>query len=154
MGFDVPPRRLADREPLRGAATVSKDMTIARAALGTRAVVCSFASVGSWLLLQLGGVTPSEGFTTALVMYAGASAFLACVAGAAYLRERQNGSHAVWRRALFLMGAFGIPVPIFYIAVSRGAVLQLPEIDLLLVAFILLIAFFRPKNRPGALSKP
>jgi Mn2+/Fe2+ NRAMP family transporter len=128
-------------------------MTIARAVLGTGAVVCGFASVGSWLLLQLGGVTPPEGFATAMVMYGAAVTFIACVAGAAYLRERLNGSLAVWRRALFLAGAFGLPVPIFYIAVSRGAVLQLPEIDLTLVAFVLLIAVFRPKNQPDAESK-
>jgi hypothetical protein len=88
-----------------------------------------------------------------MVMYGAAVTFIACVAGAAYLRERQNGSLAVWRRALFLAGAFGVPVPIFYIAVSRGAVLQLPEIDVALVAFVLLIAFFRPKNLPDAVSK-
>lgn len=81
--------------------------------------------------------TPSEGLSTVMVMYGGASAFIACVAGAAYLRERQNAIHAVWGRALFLTGAFGVPIPVFYIAVSRGTVLQLPEIDLLLRAFVL-----------------
>ncbi|HBY63115.1 MAG TPA: hypothetical protein DEH78_25115 [Solibacterales bacterium] len=89
-----------------------------------------------------------------MVTYGAAATFIACVAGAAYLRERPNGRAAGWRRALFLAGAFGLPVPLLYIAASRGTVLQLPEIDLLLVAFILLIAFFRPKCKADAVSKP
>ncbi len=95
-------------------------MKIAQAALGTGAVVGSFASAGCWLLLQLGGVTRSEGPVTALLMYCGAAVLAVCIAAAEYFRERKNGARAIWRRALFLAGAFGLPIPVFYVAVSRA----------------------------------
>ena len=65
---------------------------------------------------------------------------------------QQNGAHAILRRTLFLTGALGLPVPVFYIAVSRGAVLQLPETDVLLAAFVLLIAFFRAKGHSDTVT--
>jgi hypothetical protein len=82
----------------------------------------------------------------ALIMYGSIAAFLVAVAGTALLRSDRGHVRLTSERSLFLLGALGAPAPLFYVVVSRGSVLQLPEIDLLIFVFVSLIVFFRPRK--------
>jgi hypothetical protein len=128
---------------IRVRVTVGYGVSIGRVILSSVAVLCGLAATGCFLLLQLGGVTKAEGPATALIMYGAAVGFVASSVGAAYLREERakNG----WERSLFLFGALGLPAPPFYVAVSNGEALELPQIDLLIAAFVGLIVLFRAK---------
>ena len=128
----------------------NRHMKVWRAVLFGGGIACSFGSLGCWLLLQLGGVPRSQGPTTAFVMFACAAGFLVSVTGAVYVGERQNGVRAASQRVLFATGVCGIPVLLFFVAVSRGAILRIPEIDLLLFCLICLVAFFRRRKQPDS----
>jgi len=87
-------------------------------------VICGVVAMGSWLVLQLGGVTAKEGPTTALIMYACIAGFGITLTTSSFLRNRTKGRRAVAMRAMYLMGVSGLSVLLFFAVVSRGTVFQ------------------------------
>lgn len=123
-------------------------MRFARPLLGIAAILGGLASLGAWLLFHVGALAYSpEVATTRVVMYAGVPVFLMCVGGIAYLTEEQNGARSLVRCFLFLVGALGLPVVLFYVILGRGAILQFAEIDMLLLALLCLLGFYFLGNK-------
>jgi hypothetical protein len=123
-------------------------MKISGLALGIGAFVSGAVSVSCWLLLELGGgFTRTGARDAAFLMWACATGFLACVIGAAYVRGPTDTRNPIWHRVLLVIGWLGLSVLGLFIVVSKGAVLELPEIDWLLLSFVCFVVFFRSKKQ-------
>ena len=119
-----------------------------RTALFIFASIASLIALGCFNLLQFGGVGRESALGVALVMYCSAAIFAIANYISAYIKERRNGYRAVAIRGLFLAGSSGLPGLLFFVVVSRGAVLQMSEYVLLLVFFVstLFLRLLKPRK--------
>ena len=115
-------------------------MKIWRTLLAVGAVVCGVSAMGCDLLLSLGA--SHSGWTIA-VMYGSALSFVALSAASAYLCERKRNARAIVCKCLFLIGVFGLLSLALCIAVLGGAVMEVPEVMILLTMSICFVVFFR-----------
>jgi hypothetical protein len=120
-------------------------MTLARVALAIGAVICAASAMGCWLLLQLGGVRPAESREIVRVMYSAGAIFIVLTGTSAYIRERKSGPRAVFVKMLYLVAAYALPSLALFTAVSRGTILQMPEVVGLSILFFCFLAFLRPQ---------
>ena len=118
-----------------------------RVALAAAALGCGVRAVGYWVILQVGGVRPAESGGIALVAGSCALAFVLLSCASAWLVERRSGARAVAGKALFLVGAYGIPPIALFIVASQGSILRMPEMTGLLILFVSFLFAFRPRSR-------
>jgi hypothetical protein len=99
--------------------------------------------MGYWVILRVGGVSATDSGGIALVVYSSMFWFVILCSASAYLRERTSGAWAIVVKALHLIGAYGLPSIVLFTAVSKGAILRLPEVMSLLVLLVCFVLVFR-----------
>lgn len=112
--------------------------------LAVGAFLCGVRAIGYWLILEVGGVRSAERGGIALVMCCSAFLFVILSSASAYLRERTSGARAIAVKTLYLTGAHGLPSIALFTVASKGAVLRMPEVMGLLIAFVCFVLVFRP----------
>ena len=125
--------------------------TVLGIVFGVAAFLSGIRALGYWAILRFGALPSAQKREIALVVATSILLFLLFAAVPAYLQERTHGARSVAAKALYLTGMYGLPpVGLFAIA-SRGEVLRMPEVALLFLFFVCLIARFRPAHfyRPG-----
>jgi hypothetical protein len=130
-------------------------MNLLRAICALGALLSGIRALGYLVILQVGGVRPTQTFGVALTMCGAMLLFVTLTALSAYLRERNNGARAIFLKFLFLSGTYGLPGIALFAMASRGAVLRMPVVMGLLVAFVCFVVFLRTpglKPRTPALS--
>ncbi len=118
-------------------------MTLSSMVLGVGAFLCGIRAMGYWLILQLGGLAPGQRGGPTLVLWSSVALFLALSAAAAYLAERSRGVRAVGCKALFFMGAYGLPCIALFTLTSKGEILKMPGVMGLVVLLAGLVVVFR-----------
>ena len=117
-----------------------------RVSCGFGALLCGVRAMGYWAILQVGGVPPAGSGDIALVVYRSVFWFVILSSASAYLRERTKGSRAIVLKALYLIGAYGLPSIALFTVVSKGAILKMPEVMSLLALFVCFVLVFRESN--------
>jgi hypothetical protein len=84
--------------------------------------------MGYWLILQVGAVRQPVSGGIALVMYRSVFLFVILSSASAYLRERTSGARPIVVKVLYLTGAYGLPSIALFTAVTKGVILQMPEV--------------------------
>ena len=123
-------------------------MTIIRTLLFVVALLCGLIGMGCWVLLQLGGVTREQGPGTFLTVCGTAAVAVIALGTAAFLRERKHGFRAVLLRTLFLVGVCGLAVSAPFVLLSRGELIGITSV-FLLVLMLYYAVFFCP-TKPSA----
>jgi hypothetical protein len=119
---------------------------VLRASFAFGALLCGLRAMGYWVILEVGGVPPAERGGIALVLYGSVFWFLLLSSASAYLRERTKGVSAIVAKALYLIGAYGLPSIALFAAVSKGAILKMPEVMSLLVLLVSFVLVFRESS--------
>jgi hypothetical protein len=119
---------------------------ILRVSFALGALLCGVRALGYWVALQVGGVPPTESGGLALVVYRSVFWFVILSSASAYLLERTKGAWATVAKALYLIGAYGLPPIALFTAVSKGAILKMPEVMCLLVLFVCFVLVFRESS--------
>jgi hypothetical protein len=109
------------------------------------ALLCGIRAMGYWVILQVGGVPPESG-DIALVVYRSVFWFVILSSASAYLRGRTKGARAIVLKALYLIGAYGLPSIALFTVVSKGAILKMPEVMSLLALFVCFVLVFRQSS--------
>ena len=117
-------------------------MTIIRTVLFILALLCGLVGMGCWTLLQLGGVTRDQGPGTFLTMCASAAVAAIALGAMAFLRERKHGFSAVLQRTLFLVAICGLAVSAPFTILSRGEMIGVPFLFLLVLVASYIVAFY------------
>jgi hypothetical protein len=73
--------------------------------------------------------------------------FVVLSSASAYLRERTKGAWAIVVKALYLIGAYGLPSIALFTVVSKGAILKMPGVMGLLALFVCFVLVFRKASR-------
>jgi hypothetical protein len=119
---------------------------VLRVSFAFGALLCGLHAMGYWVILQVGGVPPAESGGIALVVYRSVFWFVILSSASAYLRERTKGVSAIVVKALYLIGAYGLPSIALFTVVSKGAVLKMPEVMSLLVLLVCFVLVFRESS--------
>jgi hypothetical protein len=119
---------------------------VLRVSFAFGALLCGLRAMGYWVILQVGGVPPAESGGIALVVYRSVFWFVILSSASAYLRERTKGVSAIVVKALYLIGAYGLPPIALFTVVSKGAVLKMPEVMSLLVLLVCFVLVFRESS--------
>ena len=110
------------------------------------AFLCGIRALGYWVILQIGGVPPAESGNIALVVYRSVFWFVILSSASAYLRERTKGARAIVLKALYLIGAYGLPSIALFTVASKGVILRMPEVMSLLALFVCFVLVFRESS--------
>jgi hypothetical protein len=123
-------------------------MKVGEITLFVGALISGVAAMGCWVLTQRdAAITKQHGLMTFLIMWLATVVSVLLLGGAAFLRSRTQGIRAVVARALFLIGTCGTLVLFLFVVTSKGMVLKLGPLPLILkVAFALSALVFWPRN--------
>ena len=119
---------------------------VLRVSFAFGALLCGVRAMGYWVILQFGGVRPTESGGIALVVYRSVFWFVILSSASAYLRERTKGASAIVLKALYLMGAYGLPPIALFTVASKGAILKMPEVMSLMALFVCFVLVFRESS--------
>jgi hypothetical protein len=119
---------------------------VLRLSFGFGALLCGLRAAGYWIIQQVGGVPPAESGGIAMVVYSSVFWFVILSSASAYLRERTKSVSAIVVRALYLMGACGLPSIALFTVVSKGAILKMPGVMSLLFLVVCFVLVFRKSS--------
>ena len=122
--------------------------------LGTFGGICA---IGCWLLTQSDAAfTPQEGPTVLVIFVSGVLLFFGALLVSARSTAKKQGTHAVVRRMIFLVGVCGTVAVLFFVVKSWGKIFLFGPVPAVLLSVFVLLAllplFFRPKKITGANS--
>jgi hypothetical protein len=119
---------------------------VLRVSFAFGALLCGLRAMGYWVILQVGGVPPTESDGVALVVYSSVFWFVVLSLASAYLRERTKRASAIVVKALYLFGAYGLPPIALFTVVSKGAILRMPGVMSLLFLLVCFVLVFRKSS--------